>query len=51
MEPDAVRAAELRKMKRRATAVLAAVTVAFVVLLLAGDDGTGVDYALAAAEG
>ena len=52
MEPDAVRAAELRKMKRRATAVLAVVTVAFVVLLLVGDaDSTSFAYALAAAEG
>ena len=51
MEPDVVRSAELRKMKRRATAVLAVVTAAFVVLLLAGGDSTAVDYALAAAEG
>ena len=50
MEPDAIRAAELRKMKRRATAVLAVVTAAFVALLFAGDS-TWVDYALAAAEG
>ena len=51
MEPDAVRAAELRKMKRTATAVLAFVAVVFVALLVAGGDGTVVDYALAAAEG
>ena len=50
-QPDAVRAAELRKMKRRATAVLAVVTAAFVALLLAGGDGPLVAYALAAAEG
>ena len=51
MESDVVRAAELRKMKRRATAVLALVTAVFVGLLVAGGDGTAVEYALAAAEG
>ena len=51
MEPDAARAADLRKMKRRATAVLALVTVAFLALLLAGGDAPWVAYAVAAAEG
>src|SRR3954462_12961655 len=42
----------LRSMKRRATAFLVAVTVAFVVLLLVPDQHqTWVAYALAAAEG
>jgi uncharacterized membrane-anchored protein YjiN (DUF445 family) len=51
MESDAVRGAQLRQMKRRATAVLAVVTAAFVALLLGGDDSTGIAYAIAAAEG
>jgi uncharacterized membrane-anchored protein YjiN (DUF445 family) len=48
---DTARAGKLRTMKRRATAVLALVTVAFVVLLVAGSDSTVIEYALAAAEG
>jgi uncharacterized membrane-anchored protein YjiN (DUF445 family) len=48
---EAARAAELRRMQRRATGLLAAVTVAFVVVALwAGDDGWA-GYARAAAEG
>jgi uncharacterized membrane-anchored protein YjiN (DUF445 family) len=43
--------AELRTMRRRASLLLAAVAVAFGVLVVLGDDHGGWGYALAAAEG
>ncbi|HUP87587.1 MAG TPA: DUF445 domain-containing protein [Acidimicrobiales bacterium] len=52
MESDAVRSSQLREMKRRATAVLAIVTGAFIALLVVGNaHSTLIAYALAAAEG
>src|SRR6187399_1783637 len=42
---------ELTRMKRRATVLLAAVAVAFVVLILLPGDAAWIGYAIAAAEG
>jgi uncharacterized membrane-anchored protein YjiN (DUF445 family) len=50
LSSELLRAAQLRTMKRRATTLLAAVTVAFLVLVRFGGSATWVGYALAAAE-
>jgi len=48
---DALRTAQLRQMKRRATGLLVVVTAAFFAIAVQPSDATWVDYALAAAEG
>jgi uncharacterized membrane-anchored protein YjiN (DUF445 family) len=51
VQEEALRAEQLRIMKRRATGLLLAITAAFLVVVLLGDDSGWMGYLRAAAEG